>query len=669
MVVSARRRTVQRFLGGLVLGASALACLGFGPLAAVARADTGDPLLYYGGPVAHSVTGVLVDWGPRVNPVFTNATTGDPGLLKYFASQSGATDDNGAVLAQYMDSSGQNAANSEAFGGQYEITPTTPATTLSDGQVAAQLVGQIGAGALPAPAGNGLSTVYLVVFPSGITICDGDGCSGRDFCSYHGSTLLPNGTNVLYDVLPDDTTGPMTQGCGGQTPLRNQTMYLSHELAESITDPLVDEANSYGPPLAWYDAKCPSASAACGELADKCNQQPTAEGGWTVQLMWSNLDDACVATENRYGTPSVAITPPQGVAPGVPTGFLASASDPAGNTASASWNGHTYAIASGIASLTWNWGDGTAPSSGAGAVHTFASPGIYNVSVTATDNLGFVGTASEQLAVWGSLGPPVALTGTATGIGRTSATVAGTVDAAGLTVGYRFDFGPSSINLNASTPVSGAPTGTTAAPVHATLRGLLPGRRYYFRLDAIVSGVTLPGPIESFTTSSAASAGRGVVARSASAGKRAKQHQPKRGKQRQPKRTHKPASRRASRKRRSTAAVRVARVTAAVARVSTAPATIIRGQTLAGELRHGLRVSFHCTAPCHVTLDATLALPGRLGIVAVPRVLATGFGTVTSATPGRGGVGTATLQFSSSARAWLSTLRSATFVVSAFQRQ
>jgi hypothetical protein len=385
--------------------------------------------------------------------------------------------------------------------------------------------------------------------------------------------------------------------------------------------------------------------------------------------MWSNLDDACVATENRYGTPSIAINPPQGVAPGAPTGFLASATDPAGNTTSASWGGHTFAIASGIASLTWNWGDGTAPSSGAGAVHTFAAPGIYDVSVTATDNLGFVGTASQQVVVWGPLGPPVALTGTATAIGRTSATVAGTVDAAGVTVGYRFDFGPSSTNLNASTPVSGAPSGTTAAPVHATLRGLLPGRRYYFRLDAIVSGETLPGPIESFTTSPAAVAGRGVVARSASAGKHGKHHQPKRGKQHQPKRTPKPASHRASSKRRSTKPVRAAVVTAAVARVTTRPATIIRGQTLAGELRNGLRVSFRCAAPCRVSLDATLALPGRLGIVAVPRVLATGSGTVTSAISGRAGTGTATLQFSSSARAWLSTLRSAKFVVSAFHRQ
>ena len=359
-------------LGAIALGV--LLCLP-AALPAVASADTGDPLAYYGGPVAHSMTGVLVDWGHHVNPIYTDPTNGDPGLLKYLASQSGTPNGIGGVLAQYLDATGANSANQVTYAGQFAITPSTTATTLQDAQVAAELVSQIASGALPAPTGDGLSTDYLMLFPAGTTVCDNDGCSGQAFCSYHGSTQLSDGTAVLYEVLPDNTTGPMTQGCGQQSPIRNQTMYLSHEWEESINDPLVDDASSLAPPLAWYDADCPAASSMCGEVADKCNQEPALEGGWTVQLLWSNLDDACVATEKRYATPSASFSVQGPTAPQTPATFVATANDPAGNTASASWQGQQYTIAPGIASLAWNWGDGTPPSSGPQAIHTFAAAG------------------------------------------------------------------------------------------------------------------------------------------------------------------------------------------------------------------------------------------------------------------------------------------------------
>jgi PKD repeat protein len=462
----------------------------------------------------------------------------------------------------------------------------------------------------------------------------------------------------------------MTQGCGVSTPLRNQTMYLSHELAESITDPLVDDATSYGPPLAWYDSNCPSASSACGEIADKCNQQTTTESGWTVQLMWSNLDGACVGTEASYVAPSVSFSGPQSISPGASASFLASATDPSGNTASASWNGQNYAIPSGISSLSWSWGDGAPPSTGVSAVHTFASPGIYNVSVTATDNLGFTGTTTQQVEVWGPLGPPTAQTGAAVGLGRTTATLDGSINSAGLSVGYRFDYGRTSTALTSSTPVAIVPSGTSAASVRGALRGLVAGRRYYYRLDAVLSGQTLPGTVASFTTSAVAPAQSraGGVARVAAAGSH------KRSKATRNRRRAKAHSRRKRRTR--TARVRVALAVAparvarvargeVAARVAQTQAVVLGGQTLAGELRDGLRVSFHCARACHVSLEATLSLPGKLGVVAVPRVLASGSATLAGA---RGAIGAATLHFSSSARAWLSQLHSAKFVVSVFQR-
>ncbi len=621
---------------------------------AIASADTGDPLAYYGGPVAHSMTGVLVDWGHDINPIYTDPTSGDPGLLKYLASQSGTPNGIGGVLAQYLDTSGANSANQVTFGGQFAITPSTTATTLEDAQVGSELIAQIGSGALPAPAGNGLTTDYLVLFPAGTTVCDSDGCSGQAFCSYHGSTQLADGTYVLYDVLPDNTTGPMTQGCGEQSPIRNQTMYLSHEWAETIDDPLVDDASSLAPPLSWYDSNCPTASSLCGEVADKCNQEPTLEGDWTVQLLWSNLDHACVGTEYLYGTPSTSFTVPGSAAPGAPLTFVASASDPPDNSASATWQGQQYAIAAGIASLVWSWGDGTPPASGSQAIHTFATPGIYDVTLTATDNLGFTGQATQAIGVWGPQGPPLAQTGVATSVKPASAILTGTIDAAGTSAGYRFEYGTTESDLVERTRLVPGPSGAAPVAVTAAVLKLSPSTTYYDRLDAVIDGHAIPGAVGSFRTPGAAKRAS-AVARLASAGSRRRRRREQRHVA--PRRNLRPVPVRLGPR-----AV-VARVSQG-ATATPVEAGVLGKQVLASALRRGLAVSFRCPGPCNVALQATLQLRGAPAAVSVARVLARGSGRATR----RDGRGTARLRFSSSARAWLSRLPGATFAVAGFIR-
>src|SRR5581483_2254514 len=72
-------------------------------LLGAAQAASAANLGYHGGPVAHSMSGVVVDWGPGVNSTYKSETTGDPGLIKYLAANSGSTSDIGGVLAQYLD--------------------------------------------------------------------------------------------------------------------------------------------------------------------------------------------------------------------------------------------------------------------------------------------------------------------------------------------------------------------------------------------------------------------------------------------------------------------------------------------------------------------------------------------------------------------------------------
>jgi|GEM_PF-3551460 len=469
-------------------------------LAGASAAAASDNVGYNGGPVAHSMTGVLVDWGSSINSMYTNQTSGDPGLLRYLAAQSGSPGDIGGVLAQYMDSSGQNAANQVSYGQQYEITPSVTSSTIYDSQIQTELVNQIEAGDLPHPAGDGLSTIYLVLFPSGDVECiDSQTCSANApdpstaaFCAYHSSTTLPDGTNVLYAVLPDDTSGPMSYECG-QAPsvFDDQTAYLSHEWSETITDPLGN---------AWWVNDSSSADYG-NEVGDNCNQVMADEGGWTVQQEWSNLDGNCMASEPAYAAPTASFIAPSAAAPDQPVSFDASSSsDPTADQTAIS--GTSYSIPSGITSYRWSWGDGTSSTTSSPlATHTYASLGTYQVSLTVTDHLGFTSTVTRSVALTANGSPPPqATTGGASGVSDIGATLQGSINPENQSVQYRFLYGTSAAALSEASPLTAGPAGSGTTGVSATLSGLSPSTTYYYELEVIAGGQTYSGGVQSFST-------------------------------------------------------------------------------------------------------------------------------------------------------------------------
>ena len=193
----------------------------------------------------------------------------------------------------------------------------------------------------------------------------------------------------------------MATECGpASTFLRNQTSYLSHEWSETISDPLVADASTFGPPLAWYDNNCSSEGSACGEIGDKCNQVQAVEAGWTVQREWSNLDTNCEPSEPSYSAPTASFAAPSHPVHGVRPSFDGSASsDPSEDGASASYDSTDWSIPAGIASYNWTWGDSTPDSGGPSASHTFDTPGTYEVSLTVADDLGFTSTVTHQVTV------------------------------------------------------------------------------------------------------------------------------------------------------------------------------------------------------------------------------------------------------------------------------
>jgi hypothetical protein len=479
-----------------------------GLLAATAPASASN-LLYYGGPVVHSANLVLVQWGPHVRGTYASSTAGDPAFLSYLASQDGTTSDIGGVLAQYMDSSGANSQNRFGYGGAFQISPTVgadPPAHVEDSAIQSELASDISARTLPAPADNGMGTIYVVLFPPNDDVCFPGNCaydSASGFCAYHGSFQL-NGTQILYAAIPDDGPGTPNYGyCGPSSKdLENQTALVSHELAETINDPLVDEAPNWAPPLGWYD---PTYN---GEVADKCDAQPLAsDGPWMIEPLWSNLDGDCQAYEPALSAPTASFLAPSSGAAGQQLSFDGSSStDPVRNHISALEQGlsKTFSISSGLASYRWNWGDDTSGTAGSSpiATHTYSKAGTYQISLTVTDSLGFTSTVTHEMTVSATSASPVAVTGATTEVDSQDAMLNGSVNPENKSVSYQFVYGTDPGNLSQATPLTAGPAGQTATPVSAALSGLAPTTTYYYELEVTASGQTFAGSTQSFITGS-----------------------------------------------------------------------------------------------------------------------------------------------------------------------
>ena len=159
--------------------------------------------------------------------------------------------------------------------------------------------------------------------------------------------------------------------------------------------------------------------------------------------------------------PTAAFTssPATVAAPGATVSFNASASAPGAS-------GGT------IADYSWNFGDGTPvddTSGTAAATHAYASPGIYTVTLTATDDLGVTDTATEQLTVDA---PAAAFTTSpSTPAPGSSATfdASGSTDPEGTITDYSWNFGDGSPVQDAGATAAVQHTYATRGTYNATL--------------------------------------------------------------------------------------------------------------------------------------------------------------------------------------------------------
>jgi hypothetical protein len=241
-----------------------------------------------------------------------------------------------------------------------------------------------------------------VVLPNKVTLTLGGSTSGVQFCSYHAGTDFSPGVKLLDVPIP--YMGPGTSGYAGCGSLPNdtdnQTVVMTHEIAETLNDPLAWKAVSADDGnISWYDTSS-------GEIGDICNAQSSANNGFYVQKEWSVATASCLGTgSNLFAQPTTDFAAPTAQAT-VSAPFSATGSTSSTNhSVTTTYQAVNYTVPAGMADWTWDFGDGSS-GSGQSTAHTFAAPGTSNVTLTARDNLGFVARATHVASIGDAPSPP-----------------------------------------------------------------------------------------------------------------------------------------------------------------------------------------------------------------------------------------------------------------------
>lgn len=222
---------------------------------------TSPKLTYRNGPLISAVEVTTIFWGPWWNQATNTATATK--LNTFFDY---------ILTSSLMDQLAEYGVTGKPIGHGSRVATLTvaqaPASSVDDSAIQSMLNAQLKAGAVPAAGKNSLYFIYL---PSGVPVTMSGQSSCQAFCGYHDVI----GTTTFYAVEPY----PDCQGClGGSNAFDAMTITSSHELCESVTDPIPGEG--------WYDDTN-------GEIGDICAWQTKTIGAYTVQLEWSNAANAC----------------------------------------------------------------------------------------------------------------------------------------------------------------------------------------------------------------------------------------------------------------------------------------------------------------------------------------------------------------------------------------
>jgi hypothetical protein len=141
-------------------------------------------------------------------------------------------------------------------------------------------------------------------------------------------------------------------------------------------------------------------------------------------------------------------------------------------------------------------GSGSANVAVSRALSGLASGTTYHYRVVATNGAG---TSRGADGIFTTSAAPAAVTGSATSVTTTSATLNGTVDPNGRATTWYFEYGTST-SYGTRTAAKDAGSGGSAAAVSAALANLARGRNYHYRLVASSDAGTSRGVDQTFAT-------------------------------------------------------------------------------------------------------------------------------------------------------------------------
>ena len=275
------RRVRSRLLVGVVCLLTATAGLGIGAQSAAAATHVkaphtkmvtrpghsraplaGGPLINNGGPVQTGPRIYLDLWG------WTSDPAGEAGYLQNFLGAVGGTSWLNTVSQYGAPAPVAPSPASGRPGRRARASRLTPRSRTRRAPPAAHF--GVGSGDLNAQ--------IVVATPTGHSTSG----FGTSYCAYHG---VIGGTNNTYTDLPymPDAGGSAVPARSTGQPLDGVSIVEGHELAEAITDPLLN---------AWYDSSG-------AEIGDICawtglaNVEPQRRQ-LPMQPLWSNATNACV---------------------------------------------------------------------------------------------------------------------------------------------------------------------------------------------------------------------------------------------------------------------------------------------------------------------------------------------------------------------------------------
>jgi len=159
----------------------------------------------------------------------------------------------------------------------------------------------------PASLTTAITRIYVFFFPTWITFSMGSGTTPNGcqnypgygtWCAYHGS--WPGPTTSLSTYVGQATLFAMMPSCavcGQGSALDRLRQSTSHEIAEAISDAMVNQKYNSIQLTAWIG----DCSFGCEEIGDVCEGQAATVSGYTdglpysVQPIWDASSNACTA--------------------------------------------------------------------------------------------------------------------------------------------------------------------------------------------------------------------------------------------------------------------------------------------------------------------------------------------------------------------------------------